>query len=63
MLNLEQIRQLLQDRRPAMVAESTGLSYPTIRAIRDGENINPELSTIQRLSDYLEKSIAEINQQ
>ena len=54
MLKLETIRSLLQDRRPNAVSEATGLSYGTIKAIRDGENTNPTLNVMQALSDYLE---------
>lgn len=56
MLSLEQIKLALQDRRPSVVSEATGLSYPTIAAIRDGLNVNPTLNVIQKLSDYLEGS-------
>lgn len=63
MLSLEQIRIGLQDRRLLTVIEATGLSSPTISSVRDGTNTNPTLNVMQKLSDYLEKSIAEINQQ
>jgi hypothetical protein len=53
MMTLEQIRQLLVDRRPMMVAAATGLSLPTIYSIRDGKNINPTLNVVKSLSDYL----------
>lgn len=54
MLTLEQIKEGLQDRRPGMVSDATGLSYPTIQSIRDGKNINPTMNVVKLLSDYLE---------
>lgn len=54
MLTLDEIKAQLADRRPGMVANATGLSYPTIQAIRDGKNTNPTLNVVQSLSDYLE---------
>jgi len=54
MLSLEQIRIKLQDRRPGMIADATGLSHPTIAAIRDGKKVNPTLNVLKLLSDYLE---------
>lgn len=54
MLTLEQIREALQDRRPGMVAEATGLHINTILNVRDDQKTDPKYSTIQALSDYLE---------
>jgi len=54
MLSLEEIQKQLKDRRPGMVADATGLSYPTIQSIRDGKNLNPTFNVIKLLSDYLE---------
>ena len=49
----EWIRSALHDRRISVVAEKTGLSAPTIRAIRDNEEANPTLSTLDALAHYL----------
>ena len=54
MMTLQQIEAALQDRRPAMVASATGLTIPTITAIRDGKSKRPAHETVQKLSDYLE---------
>jgi len=54
MLDLDEIRIALKDRRPNVVCDATGLSYGTIQAIRDGKNINPTLNVVKLLSDYLE---------
>jgi transcriptional regulator with XRE-family HTH domain len=53
MNEFEWIRAALHDRRISVVAERTGLSEPTIRAIRDSDNANPMLSTLQTLATYL----------
>lgn len=54
MLSIEEIKNALQDRRPMIVSEKTGLTIPTITGIRDGRNENPTLDTMKRLSDYLQ---------
>lgn len=54
MLTLEQIRQALQDRRPGMVAEATGLHINTVLTVRDDPAADPKYSTLRALSDYLE---------
>lgn len=54
MLTLKEIRKRLQDRRPGVVAEATGLTAITVARIRDGSITDPKHSTIQALSDYLE---------
>lgn len=54
MLTLEKIREALQDRRAAKVADATGLHYNTIREVRDNPESNPSYKTVVALSDYLE---------
>lgn len=51
-MDIEWIRHALADRRVPIVAERTGLSEPTIRAVRDGLG-NPTLATIERIAAYL----------
>lgn len=53
MPELEWIRKGLTDRMPSRVAAKTGISRETIRAIRDGRETNPKLSTLTKLADYL----------
>ncbi len=53
MNEFEWIRAALHDRRIAIVAEKTGLSAPTIRAIRDSQDANPTLATLEKLAAYL----------
>lgn len=54
MLNLEQIRELLLDRRIDIVTSETKLGYTTVREIRNGTQDNPRYKTIKALSDYFE---------
>lgn len=54
MLTIERIRELLLDRRLAMVADATGIHYATIQAIRNGKVTNPSYETVRLLSEYLE---------
>lgn len=49
----EWIKSALHDRRISIVAEKTGLSEPTIRAVRDNPDANPTLATLQALANYL----------
>lgn len=55
MLSIQEIRQRLRDRRPSFVSLETGISVATIREIRDGIQTNPKLSTLRKLSYYLER--------
>ena len=50
---LEKIRHALRDRYVTVVAQETGISYQTIRAIKAGKS-NPTIKTVRRLADYLE---------
>ena len=54
MLKLEQMRRLLAVMQLQKVAKATGLSYNTLREIRDNEDANPSYKTIKAVSDYLE---------
>ena len=56
MLSLDEIRDRLADRRLVLVAKLTGLSYGTLRNLRNPEYSNPTLRTIKLLSDYLTKA-------
>jgi hypothetical protein len=52
MIPLETIRDALQDRRLTVVAEKSGLSHPTVKAVATG-NERISLNTWRKLSDYL----------
>jgi transcriptional regulator with XRE-family HTH domain len=56
MMKLEEIRELLKDRRVSMIAEATGIHFNTIREIRDNENANPTYKVMTKLTDYLESN-------
>jgi len=58
MMTLDQIRDALKDRRPAMVAQSTGLHVNTVMRIRDGMNTNPTYEVVTALSRYLQGKVA-----
>jgi len=57
MMTLDQIRDALKDRRPAMVAQSTGLHVNTVMRIRDGMNTNPSYDVVVALSNYLQGKV------
>ena len=48
----EKIRYELSDRRLTVVAERTGLSYPTVKRFFDGDK-NFTINTLQTLREYL----------
>ena len=52
MIPLETIRDALQDRRLTVVAEKSGLSHPTVKAVHQG-NERISLNTWRKLSEYL----------
>jgi len=52
MIPLDTIRDALQDRRLTVVAEKSGLSHPTVKAVATG-NERISLNTWRKLSDYL----------
>ena len=54
MMDLQQIRDALADRRLDIVAKATGLHPNSVGRIRDGRNLNPKASTLEALSRYLE---------
>ena len=51
-MTIEQVRDALKDRRIGVVADACGLSYPTVKAIADGET-GAKYETVKVLSDYL----------
>ena len=53
MSELDWIRGALRDRRLSVIAERTGISEPTIRAIRDKDDANPTVGTLAKLAEYL----------
>ena len=53
-LKLEEIRAILQDRNLTKVAKSANISRPVLYQIMRGST-DPKFSTIEKLSDYLQK--------
>jgi len=51
LLSIAEIRDLLADRRLTIVAEKSGLSYPTVKRVADGEE-GITLATLRKLSAY-----------
>ena len=58
MLTVEEIEIKLKDRTLTKVAEATGLSYPTIWKLANGESGRVEYETVKKVSDYIERSEA-----
>lgn len=52
-LTPQQIKEGLKDKRLHVVAESTGLSYPTLKKLADGEGANHTIETLQKVSQYI----------
>lgn len=52
-LTLDEIQERLKDRRLYIVAEETGLTYPTVKKFAEGGVVNSGIRTIQKISDYL----------
>lgn len=55
LLSLEDIQQLLKDKRLYVVSNATGLSFPTLKKMADGKKENFTYKTIKAISDYLKK--------
>jgi hypothetical protein len=53
LLNLDQIRNGLKDKRLYQVSKIVGLSYPTLRNLISDPKANPSYSTLVVLSDYI----------
>lgn len=53
LLTLDQIKNNLADKRLYKVAEITGLSYPTLKKMADGEDANYTMATVQVVSQYI----------
>lgn len=58
-LPLEEIQKALEDKRLYKVAKTSGLSYPTLRKLAKGEDLNYTLGTLKAASDYIRKSRGE----
>ncbi len=52
-MSLEAIREGLQDKRLLLVADATGISYPTINKLYKGDTQNYSYATVKAVSEYL----------
>lgn len=52
-LSTGQIQDALKDKRLYMVAKATGLSYPTIKKLADGKELNYTVDTLKAISKYV----------
>ena len=55
-LNIEQIRNLLEPLRLTVVARDSGVSYPVIKKLADGYD-NVSVATLKKVSAYLVKTM------
>lgn len=53
LLNLDQIRNGLKDKKLHMLSKLIGLSYPTLQKLRDDKDNNPTYETLVAVSSYL----------
>jgi len=53
MLSMDEIRQALNMHVLTSVAAQTGINRNTLSQIKNGQEVNPTLKTMQALSDYL----------
>jgi hypothetical protein len=54
MMTLDQVREVLKDRKLKIVAQGSGLAYDTVRRVAAGSNKAVSYDVVKRLSDYLE---------
>ena len=52
-MTLDELKTALKDRRPALVAQVTGIHPQTVANVRDGKTM-PSYSTFEKLVAYLE---------
>jgi hypothetical protein len=54
MMTLDQVREVLKDRKLKIVAQGSGLAYDTVRRVAAGSNKAVSYEVVKKLSDYLE---------
>ncbi|HAB37200.1 MAG TPA: hypothetical protein DCE52_04205 [Rhodobacteraceae bacterium] len=55
LLNYNEIRSRLEDRRLSYVAEKCGLTYMVLSRIKKGEG-KPSLETVEKLTQYFDEN-------
>lgn len=54
MLSAEEIAKLLEDRNLTVIADRTGIPYPTVWRLSKFPEYGATYSTVKKISDYLE---------
>lgn len=54
MMSLQEIKKALRDRNLSYVAERIGMKRQQLWLIASGQNGNPTIRTIEKISNYLE---------
>ena len=52
-MNLDDIKDKLKDKRLYIVSERTGISYPILNKLSKGEDSNYTIDTLKKVSTYL----------
>ena len=52
-MSLKEMQERLKDKKLYIVADKTGLSYPTLKKIADGKKGNYTYNTLIKLTKYL----------
>lgn len=55
-LPLEKIKEGLKDKRLYKVSQATGLSYPTLKKLANGDEANYTVETLKAVSKYIKDS-------
>lgn len=53
-MNIQELRAKLSTHRTVDICYNTGVSIPTVEAIKSGRNENPTVKTFMALAKYLE---------
>jgi DNA-binding Xre family transcriptional regulator len=53
LMSLEEIQALLKDKKLYVIAEATGLTYPTLKKLADGKKANYTYGTLLKVTNYL----------
>lgn len=54
---VEEIRSKLKGKSPVDICSKTGLSYRTVSGFIAGSNHSPNLTTLQKLQDYVNQQM------
>ncbi len=54
MLSVDEMKAMLIDRNPVVVAQLSGVHHRFVLQVKNGTIISARIKTLQKLSDYLE---------